>query len=100
MLDQILALTEGGSANVGFVEPDDLRAMREVAQKFAGQPFSLKPVVMEMMHAILQIQLQKAEIPAATVRHMAEYIASTLYEDPPSRQRLETLWASLSQRQG
>jgi hypothetical protein len=97
MLDQILALTAGGPPKTGFVEPDDLRAMRDVAKTLAGQPFSREPVVSELINAILQVQFQKAQIPSTTVRAMAQYIATTLYDDPPSRQRLEALWASLSQ---
>lgn len=97
MLDQILALTAGGPPKIGFVEPDDVRAMRDVAKTLAGQPFSREPVVSELINAILQVQFQKAQIPSTTVRAMAQYIATTLYDDPPSRQRLEALWASLSQ---
>jgi hypothetical protein len=97
MLDQILALMAGGSPEAGFVEPDDLRAIREVAKNLAGQPFSRDPVVSDLIHAILQVQFQKAQIPSTSVRAMAQYIANTLYDDPPSRQRLETMWASLSQ---
>lgn len=96
MLDQILELAAGGSPKAGFVEPDDVTALREVARSLAGQPFALEPVVVELIQAVLQLQFQKAGIPSATVRAMALQIATTLYDDPSARERLEALWAGLS----
>ena len=96
MLDQILELALGGSPQAGFVEPDDVTAMRKVAKTLAGQSFALEPVVVELIHAVLQVQFRKAGIPSATVRAMALQIATTLYDDPSARARLEALWAGLS----
>jgi hypothetical protein len=96
MLDQILELTSGGEPKAGFVEPADVAAMRDVAKALGGQPFSLEPVVVELIHAVLELQFQKAGIPSATVRQMARQVATTLYDDPQARQRLETLWSRLS----
>lgn len=96
MLDQILELALGGAPQAGFVEPEDVTAMRKVAKSLAGHSFSLEPVVVELIHAVLQIQFQKAGIPSATVHAMARQIATTLYDDPSARARLEALWAGLS----
>ena len=59
MLDQILELALGGSPQAGFVEPEDVTAMRQVARSLAGQPFSLEPVVVELIHAVLHLQFHK-----------------------------------------
>jgi hypothetical protein len=96
MLDQILELALGGSPQAGFVEPDDVTALRQVAKRLAGNSFALEPVVVELMHAVLQLQFEKAGIPSATVHAMARQIATTLYDDPSARARLEALWAGLS----
>ena len=96
MLDQILELTSGGEPRAGFVEAADVAAMREVANALAGQPFSLEPVVVELIHAVLELQFHKAGIPSATVRQMARHVATTLYDDPQARERLEILWSRLS----
>ena len=96
MLDQILELALGGAPQAGFVEPEDVTAMRKVAKSLAGHSFALEPVVVELIHAVLQLQFQKAGIPSATVHAMARQIATTLYDDPSARARLEALWAGLS----
>lgn len=98
MLDQILALTAGGTPTVGFVESADVRALRGVAKSLAGEPFSLKPVAIELIHAVLKVQFEKAQLPPTTVRSMAEFIATTLHDDPPSRERLQALWAQLTEK--
>jgi len=98
MLDQILELALGGSPQAGFVEPDDVTALRKVARQLAGKSFGLEPVVVELIHAVLQLQFDKAGIPSATVHAMARQIATTLYDDPSARARLEALWAGLSAR--
>jgi hypothetical protein len=96
MLDQILELALGGAPQAGFVEPEDVTAMRKVAKKLAGHSFALEPVVVELIQAVLQLQFEKAGIPSATVHAMARQIATTLYDDPSARARLEALWAGLS----
>ena len=42
--------------------------MREVAKTLAGEPFTLEPVAVELIRAVLNVQFQKAGIPPATVR--------------------------------
>jgi hypothetical protein len=96
LLDQILTLSEGGIPKAGFVEPNDVGVLASVAQRLAGRPFGLEPVAIELVHAMLQVQFEKAGIPATTLHEMAEHIATTLYDDPPSRERLESLWRGLS----
>lgn len=98
MLDQILELASGGSLRAGFVEPDDVLAMREVAKTLAGEPFTLEPVAVELIRAVLNVQFQKAGIPPATVEAMARQIAATLCDDPSARQRLEALWVALTSK--
>ena len=48
----------GGAPQAGFVEPDDVTAMRKVAKSLAGHSFSLEPVVIELIQAVLQLQFQ------------------------------------------
>jgi hypothetical protein len=98
MLEQILSARTGGAPDKGFVEPADVEALEAVARKLAGRPFALEPVAVELVFAMIEVQFHKAGIPADTLRTMAEQIATTLYDDPVSRQRLEALWLGLSQK--
>jgi hypothetical protein len=97
MLDQILALTAGNAPAASVAEGRDITALRAIAKQLAGQPFALRPVVVELIYVIVQVEFEKAEIPPTTVRAMAEQIAATLYDDPPSCRRLEALWVRLSE---
>ncbi len=96
LLEQILRATAGDTPSKGFVESADARALEAVAQKLAGRPFDLEPVAVELVHAMLEVQFTKAGMPVDTLRAMAQQIATTLYDDPTSRQRLEALWLELS----
>jgi hypothetical protein len=98
MLEQILAASSGGLPAAGFVEPSDVQPLAEVARRLAGQPFELEPVAIELVQAMLAVQFEKAGLPATTLRAMAQQIATTLYEDPTSRERLEALWLALCRK--
>lgn len=98
MLDQILSLTSGGEPQAGFVEPADVQPLMDVARSLASVPFVLEPVAVELIHAVLQVQFQKAGLKAEQVRAMARQIATTLCDDPASRSRLESLWNALVER--
>jgi len=98
MLEQILAISAGGLPQAGFVEPADVQALVDVARQLAGRGFALDPVAIELVHAMLRVQFEKAGIDAPTMRSMAEQIAATLCDDPMSRERLEALWLGLSQK--
>jgi hypothetical protein len=95
MLDQILSLTSGGAPQAGFVEASDVQPLLDVARSLASVPFVLEPVAIELIHAVLQVQFQKAGLQAEQVRAMARQIATTLCDDPTSRSRLESLWNAL-----
>jgi len=95
MLDQILSLTKGNAPPAGFIEREDVAALFGVARRLAGQPFVLEPVAIELIQAVVQVQFQKAGLADEQVRAMARQIATTLCDDPPSRARLEALWAAL-----
>lgn len=99
MLEQILSLTSGDTPQAGFVEATDVQAVTDVARQLAGQPFSLEPVAVELVHAMLLAQFRKAGLSSSALRAMAEQLAATLYDDPASRQRLEALWIGLTQQQ-
>ncbi len=98
MLDQVLASTRGQSPAAGFVEPSDVDALRAVVEALRDQPFALEPVARELVHAMLEVQFRKAQIAPTTLRAMSLQLATTLCEDPSSRQRLADLWTALCER--
>ena len=70
-------------------------AILEVARKFQGQPFSLDPVLGELVRAVLRSRLPERAGSGAAWREISAEIAETLFEDPVSRDRLERFWSRL-----
>ncbi len=90
MLEQTLAaLAANGSA------PTCLDALRAVASRHAGCPFSLEPVTVAMVEAVLADTYQHLFADQDGWRKMVADVARTLYEDAPAHERLANLWAEL-----
>lgn len=78
--------------------PEDLAALREVARRHSGRLFGLEPVAVEMVEAVLRDQLEHLRTHQSR-RAMVVEIATTLYEDQDSHDRLLALWNQLSEAQ-
>ena len=99
LLERVLSQAGSDAAPTGFFAPGQLEAARAAARKYRGQPFTLDPALIEFIHAALAVQFAGMGISAATIQAMARTAAQTLYEDEPSRQRLEALWLRLAEEQ-
>lgn len=78
------------------IDPDEKEAIFAVARKFHGRAFSLDPVLIELVHAVLRSQLPAHATFSDAWMEVAGEIASTLIQDPVASQRLEKFWARLT----
>jgi hypothetical protein len=78
--------------------PEDKAALREVARRHNGRSFGLEPVAVEMVEAVLRDQLEQLRTHQSR-RAMVVEIATTLYEDQDSHDRLLALWNKLCEAQ-
>jgi hypothetical protein len=82
------------------LQPTQMRAVREVARRLSGQPFSLNPVTVELVKAALIEWIgpgaaRSEPEPGPGWLDIADRIAATLYDDPVTHDRLAALWARL-----
>ena len=101
VLAQILAQTSGTSGSGGELDPEDMAALQRVAEKWRGEPFVFEPVAVELVQAVLSRQFIRGSGSAKGVgalQTMSKQVATTLFDDPVSRQRLESLWQHLSEQ--
>jgi hypothetical protein len=91
LLDDIL------TRSVPAPPPDELAALREALREFRGQAFSLSPVAVELVSAILRRSQSSRAVGEPALRTMATQIAGTLFDDPAAQRRLAALWTRLSE---
>lgn len=87
--ETLAALAANGSA------PACLDALRAVASRHAGCPFSLEPVTVALVEAVLADTYQRLFADQDGWRKMVAEVARMLYEDAPAHERLANLWAEL-----
>ena len=94
LLERVL-LETASSADVIALGDEDWQALLSVARRHSGLPFSREPVLVDMVEALLCRRLTNSAGAAQDWQPMRERIATTLLEDPPSCERLESLWGRL-----
>lgn len=92
LLQEVLQKTVAMNLSVG--EGVDPEMLREVARRYPDRPFELDPVLIELVHAILEKQ-NKLLGTADSDWHMSRHIADLLFEDPAAHERLKLLWERL-----
>jgi hypothetical protein len=73
------------------------KALREVVTRHGGKPFSLEPVAVELVAAVLQARGPAGAESSGWRQAVTLQVARTLCEDPASRRRLEGFWARLNE---
>jgi hypothetical protein len=96
VLDEILSesLAQAGS------ETASLEAFLPVAQRLGPQPFSLTPVVEELVGCAIQSTFPKLTFESPNGREMIRDVAQSLYADERSSQRLKQIWNRLLEHLG
>jgi hypothetical protein len=79
---------------------EDRRALAEVVRRHRGEPLALEPVAVELVQAMLSSFFASWGKDRALWRPMAQDIASSLYDDPPSQERLQRIWLHLCETHG
>lgn len=74
-----------------------LEALQEVAQSLAGQPLTIDPVGVALVRASLSTVLSRDAFQDDLWETMTARVTVTLFDDPQSRARLETLWQRLQE---
>lgn len=95
LLEKVLQQTQLGSEG----SPDEplMAALLDVARRHKGRPLALDPVLVDLIEAIVRINLGQRAVKDADLGLMPRQIAETLWEDLPSRDRLERFWTRLAE---
>ncbi|OYV84499.1 MAG: hypothetical protein B7Z73_15320 [Planctomycetia bacterium 21-64-5] len=83
----------------GNDDAEDLRLLRQVAARFPRAPFELQPVGVEMVCALVGPQYRRLLESEEAWLAMMHAVTQTLFDDPRARQRLESLWQRLNERE-
>jgi len=93
--ERILERTAAVDGSEESLRPAEMEAFRAVARRYRGVPFGIEPVLVALVEAVLHSQFGIASDGSGLSRTMAAQIAQTLFEDPPSCERLRVFWARL-----
>ena len=95
LMERVLRRTLQENDAGARLEDADQEALLQVTARYRNQPFSLEPIAVEMVSAVLQTHFQKLFDSAGFWRMVSAEIAQTLFDDPLARPRLEGLWHRL-----
>lgn len=95
LLDQILTETALGELSDGQYSGEDAKLLREVAARYPTEAFDLEPVAVELVRAVVGEPFRELIGGHEQWCSMTYEIAQTLFDDPRSRQRLQSLWNRL-----
>ena len=96
VLDDVLKQTAELNSVEFRIDPADLSSLIEVAQRRKGAEFELHPVVFELVYVILARQMKGLGHSDEQFAKIADRVATTLFENPESNERLRSLWVRLS----
>jgi hypothetical protein len=76
---------------------DTMEALRDVARRYAGQPFGLEPQGVELVATLIGDRLLGREISHDVLNEVSRDVATSLSEAPEVWQRVEQLWQKLGE---
>jgi hypothetical protein len=97
LLEQVLASTPLSAGEVNALPPEELEAVKQVARRHPGRMFSARPVLEELIEAMVGKQLRGMVASPAARASLVSEIAQTLYDDDATRARLEAIWQRLAE---
>lgn len=94
LLEQVLQATLSlGPAN-DQLQPEELKTLQGVARRRNSEPLSLDTVT-ELVQAILRIRFRSLSASRDQWERMTQQIAETMFNDPQTLPRLQSLWTLL-----
>lgn len=99
LLDRILEETRLGESGADEDRAAGLQELKQVASRHSGAAFSLDPVAVEMVRAVVGPGCRKLAGSDEAWQAMTRSIAQTLFDDVRTRERLERLWHRLCEAQ-
>ena len=97
LMERVLQETLSATARGQPLDAAEMAALLDVARRHAGAALSLEPVAVDLVQALLQVRFASLVTEAEFRLAAATRIATTLWDDPPSHDRLEVFWNRLSE---
>ncbi len=99
LLDQVLMQTAMESFSRDDLDDRLMQNLLDVAKRLRGQPWSMDPVAVELVHAALMCQFEMITSIQRDWKPVSTRVTEVLFNDPIVHDRLKTLWTRLSQEQ-
>jgi hypothetical protein len=97
LMERVLAETLAAADEQGYLHPEELANLRQVARRHVGKPLQCEPMVIELVQSLLATRLPSLASDADRWQPLTAQIAETLWEDDASRDRLHSLWRHLNE---
>ena len=94
-LDDLVRETIDAHGDEASISPDVWNALLAVARRHPSQAAADVAIANELVCAVLDHRLERIRDDAGALALCARRVAETLWEDAPSRERLERLWNRL-----
>ena len=94
LLEQVLAATLQLTGPDEPLQPEEMRALVNVAKQRKSEPLSVE-TIMELVQSALRPRFRRLVGSTVQWEQMTRQIAQTLFEDPQSKSRLQQLWDRL-----
>jgi hypothetical protein len=95
LLEAILRETLLASEAQTPLEPAEREGLLDVARRHSGRELALEPVALELVQAVLRPVVPDSWADGRLWRSLTFQVATTVFEDPQCRRRLEALWSGL-----
>jgi hypothetical protein len=95
LLEQVLLRMRDLCGGGEPLEEKEMECLREVARRYRGLPLTREPVAVELVLAVVGVFDRVVKYDRDDWRRIAEQVAQTLLEDPPTAERLNRFWARL-----
>ena len=93
ILDRALSCLEPTDREVR----SDLGVLSKVAARHPGKPFTLDPIAIDLVEAMLDSSFSSLGCRPGAWRSVSEAVARTLCDDPTAQERLQALWLRLTE---
>ena len=95
LFEQVMRETQEICDEGATIDSAEKETILSVVRKLQGRPFSLYPVLSDLVHAVLCSRLPERAGSSDAWREISTEIAETLFEDPVASKRLEKFWGRL-----